>query len=184
MCSTTRRRSWLAFVVAATLMSARLADAQFANASEVKAAFVYNFTKFTEWPANALPPASQLVVCVVGDDILARALAQITKGRPIDGHEMVVHALTGDSPATLCHVLYMSSLSARRMAQTLVALKGTPVLTLSDSNGFAQSGGVVELFVDGGNMRFAVNVEIVQQSQLHISSRLLSLAKITKTHVE
>jgi hypothetical protein len=169
-----------ALVVAAGLMLgvAPAALAQSAPEPVLKAAFLYNFAKFAEWPADAAP-ADPLTICVFGDAAIADALDETVKGRTVDGRKTVVVRVKPEGFRG-CHVLYLSGLDAKRAQAIIDDLKSAPVLTVGDREQFAQSGGIAGLFVEQGRMRFAINVEAAQRGRLRISSRLLSLAKIVK----
>jgi hypothetical protein len=144
----------------------------------VKAAFLYNFAKFTEWPA--LPPGSPIVLCVVGGDAIASALVETVKGQDINGHALEVWR-TQESPSwRSCHLLFIADAETRKAASGLAGIKTLPVLTVSDGKDFSQGGGIIELFVEGGRMRFAINMDAAEVSGLRLSSRLLGLAKVTR----
>jgi hypothetical protein len=153
------------------------AQAQEATEAVLKGAFVYNFTKFTEWPEDVLESGAPLVVCVVGDPAVADALTRNAKDRQIGGHPVAVEMRT-ENGVQACHVLYVSSASARTVAQALASVASAPVLTISDDEAFANTGGIAQLFVAGGKMRFRVNLALVRRSRLQLSSRLLSLAEL------
>jgi hypothetical protein len=159
------------------LMSVTLL-AQSASEPALKAAFLYNFARFAEWPADAAP-AGALTICVTGDAAVADALDGTVKGRTIDGREVGVSRVKPDG-FRACHVLYVTGVDEKRARQILDDLKDAPVLTVSDGEAFARNGGVAGLFVEQGKMRFAINVWAAQHVRLRISSRLLSLAKIVK----
>lgn len=178
--STFRVNRLLRAVIVLAWASAAPAYAQTASESALKAAFVYNFAKFTEWPADALSPGSQLVLCVSGDRFVEFALAQLVNGRSIEGHQLVVRWLNDDGSGQSCHVLYVSSTARKRLGQFLSWIETFPVLTVSNASAFAHDGGVAELFLENNRMRFAINVDAAQRSKLRISSRLLSLAKIVR----
>jgi hypothetical protein len=116
ICSPTR----VSRVFAATLilagMSASPARAQSVSEFELKAAFVYNFAKFTEWPAESLRPGGRLVLCVNGDEGVETALAQATKNRMLNDHQIVVLRLDEGDSARTCHILYVSASMARDRA--------------------------------------------------------------------
>jgi hypothetical protein len=172
-------RPWR-WIVAASLMLgvAPAAPAQSAPEAALKAAFLYNFAKFAEWPADAAP-ADPLTICVFGDAAIADALDETVKGRTVDGRKTTVVRVKPDGFRG-CHVLYVAGLDAKRAQAIVDELKGAPVLTVGDREQFAQSGGIAGLFVEQGRMRFAINIEAAQRCRLRISSRLLSLAKIVK----
>jgi hypothetical protein len=159
------------------------AGADVASDVTVKAAFLYNFAKFTEWPA--LPAGTSLVLCVLGDDAVRAALTDTIHGQQIDGHGLEVRRITADASLRACHVLFAAGSEIRRASPMLDDVRELAILTVSDGSGFAQTSGMIELFVDGGHMRFAVNVDSVQRAGLHLSSRLLGLAKIVRnSHVQ
>jgi uncharacterized protein DUF4154 len=152
------------------------AEADVASDVAVKAAFLYNFAKFTQWPA--LPPAAPLVLCVLGDDAVGDALTDTIRGQQIDGHGLEVRRLSPGAAPQSCHVLFAAGSGVQGASPMLDSVRLLPILTVSDGSGFAKATGMIELFVDGGHMRFAVNVDSVQRSGLHLSSRLLGLARI------
>ena len=180
-CRARRSSRLLAATVILAGMSARPAYAQSVSEFELKAAFVYNFAKFTEWPAETLRPGGPLVFCVNGDDGIETALAQTTKNRLLEGHQVVVRRLGDGEPTHTCHILYVSASTGHdRTVQLVETLTTASVLTISDRSGFATRSGIAELFIENGRVRFAINVNAALRSRLHISSRLLSLAKIIK----
>jgi uncharacterized protein DUF4154 len=157
-----------------------LASAQTATAPALKAAFLYNFAQFAEWPADALAPGQRLAMCVVGDASVADALGRIIKGHAIEGHELTVTVLKVEESASGCHLLYVSASEIKQSAGLLLGAKGASVFTVSDADSFAESGGVAQLIVEDHRMRFAINIASAQRRRLTISSKLLSLAKIVK----
>jgi hypothetical protein len=152
--------------------------AQAASPSALKAAFLFNFAKFAEWPA--LPADAPVRVCVAGDALVATALVDTLRGQSIETHGLQAIQLASDGSARGCQVLFLSAGEAGRAATLLSDATASPVLTVSDAEKFAQSGGMVELFVEGGRMKFAINVDAVQRSRIRLSSRLLGLARIVR----
>lgn len=151
-----------------------------ATASTLKAAFLLNFAKFSEWPSDALAPGQRLVMCVVGAAAVADALSQTIKGHSIDGHELNVTILKTDAATTGCHLLFISASDLKRSSAMLMGLNGAAMLTVSDADNFAQSGGVAQLIVEGDHMRFAINLDAALRVRIRISSKLLALARIVK----
>jgi hypothetical protein len=171
---------WLLAAVTAVEGTVRAsAGADGASNVAVKAAFLYNFAKFTQWPA--FPANASLVLGVLGDEEVGAALAETIRGQLIDGHGLEVRRLGGETSARSCHVLFVAGSEVRRVSSMLDEVRTLPILTVSDGAGFAQTSGMIELFVEGGHMRFAVNVDSVERAQLHLSSRLLGLAKIVRS---
>jgi hypothetical protein len=147
---------------------------------QIKGAFLYNFIRFTEWPVEALPPAAPLVLCVAADATVRQALEEVSRRGAVAGHPLSVRQVSLDGPFSACHLLYVEDLDSRRALRLLEKLDGAPVLSVSDFEGFAQLGGSAHLFVEGGRMRFAVNLDATRRTKLRLSSGLLGLAKIVK----
>lgn len=178
--STTRR---LLAVCLATWMLCGIAAASDqaatqATSAAVKAAFLFNFVKFTEWPA--LPDKAPLFVCVTGDDEVAEALASTIQRQVVAGHPLALRRLSAQESWQSCQLFFVGEAQSRRSAVELKALEKLPVLTVSDASGFARGSGIVELFVQDNRMRFAINVGAAERAGLRISSRLLSLAQIVE----
>lgn len=146
----------------------------------VKAAFLYNFAKFTEWPVAVLPPGRGLSLCVLDDRPVADALSQTIKGHAIEGHDLGVQALAANASPAGCHLLYISAGEAMRSPQLLASMRELPVLTVSDAAAFAESGGIIQLSVENDHMRFAINPAAADRAKVRLSAKLLSLARIVK----
>ena len=145
----------------------------------VKAAFLYNFAQFAVWPA--LPSGAPIIVCVVGDDRIAAALVETVRGHTISDHALEVWR-PGDSAAwRICHLLFIADAETGRSIGALDGIRTLPILTVSDSHGFSEAGGIIELYLEGGRIRFAINTDALERSGLRLSSRLLGLAKIVRT---
>jgi len=146
----------------------------------LKAAFVLNFAKFTQWPERALPQAAPLVACVLGDTVFSDVLEGYVKGHPVDGHQIVVSRLAADGKPQSCNLLYISGITAKQAEIVVAGLNAASVLTVSDVDPFARSGGMVQLYVEDGKMRFRINLENTTRSGLQLSSKLLALATLVK----
>jgi uncharacterized protein DUF4154 len=154
--------------------------AQGTTAVAVKAAFLYNFAKFAEWPAAALQPRQQMAVCVVGDSAIAAAIQQAVNGNSVDDHDLVVRVMKPDAVLNSCHLLYVDGVDIKRAREILAGVKGAAVLTVGESEGFAAAGGVAELIQGRDRIRFAINVASARRAGLKMSAKLLSLATIVK----
>jgi hypothetical protein len=181
-CQTRPRRTRLCCAVVATMTLSWSAGshAQSATAAALTSAFLYNFAKFTEWPPDSLTPGQRLTLCVIGDNAVADALGLTIKGHAIEGHELTVEVLKADASARPCHLLYASGLDEKRSLQLIENLKAAPVLSASDADKFAELGGVAQLILESGRMRFVINISAAQRARLQLSSKLLSLARIVK----
>jgi hypothetical protein len=154
--------------------------AETASAPTLKAAFLYNFVKFATWPPDVLPAGAPLQLCVVDDPQVAKALEEAAAGRDADGHSMKVVRIDINGPVRTCHLLYAQGLDPHRATQLGTALKGAPVLSVGDIRLFTRVGGMIQLFVQEGRMRFAVNIDETSRSKLKLSSQMLGMAVIVK----
>lgn len=145
----------------------------------VKAGFLFNFARFTDWPPDQLPPAAPISVCVV-DPAVASALETLAGGKSIGQHPLRVTRARIDDSIKTCMILYVGKLDSKKEDQLIAILAGTSTLTVGDAEDFAVRGGMIGLFVDEGRMRFAVNRDAVQRTRLSLSSQLLNLAKLVK----
>lgn len=148
---------------------------------KVKAAFLYNFAKFVEWPVQSFKGSSDpFVIGVLGKNSFGDALTTAVSGKTLDGREFRVKEVADARQAAGCHILFISS-SERKQLETDLREIGIPgVLTVGETDNFAVNGGVVGFKIEGGNVRFQINVSAAKRQQLHISAKLLSLAEIVE----
>jgi hypothetical protein len=143
----------------------------------VKAAFLYNFARFTEWPA--LAETAPIVACIIGDDGIAAAFAEIGRGHTVGGHPLVVAQPHDSTTWHTCHLLFITEAQSKRSTDALAGITTLPILTVSDAKGFAKTSGIIELYPNAGQFRFLINVDAAGRSGLRLSSKLLNLAKVT-----
>ena len=164
--------------IAILLLISVTAAAQDVTEPALKAAFIFNFAKFTEWPAEVMTTGEPLVLCVLGDAAIGEALERAVKSRTVLGRRMdVSQAPSNGPPREGCHILYVSGVTASQAAKLVAGLRDAPVLTISDADGFTQVGGITQFFFAHGQLRFNVHLESAKRARLRISSRLLALAK-------
>lgn len=165
-------------VIAILLLTPVPAAAQDVTEPALKAAFIYSFAKFTEWPADAIAPGRPLQLCVLGDAAIGEALERAVKGRMLAGHAMDVSQVPpAGVPRGACHILYVTGVTADQAAKLVAPLSDAAVLTISDVEGFTRVGGIAQFFFERGQLRFSIQNESARRARLHISSRLLTLAK-------
>jgi hypothetical protein len=170
------RRVLVLLVSLAVLSPARIGETQEVAGPALKAAFLFNFVKFTTWPPDVLPDAAPLVMCVVNDPAIGSSLTNAVRGRAVLGHE--IRVLQTDTPAGLraCHLLYVSGTRADAL-KAVAAVRQLPVFTVSDVQTFTTDGGVAQLHVQQGQLRFAIAADTARAARLQISSKLLTLAR-------
>jgi hypothetical protein len=153
-----------------------IAPAQAVQEYDVKAAFLYNFTKFVDWPPEAFPDPNSLKICVLGDDPFGGSL-QAVAGEQVANHRLTVVRTDSISKPGGCQILFISHSERDRLPQILAAVKGSPVLTVGDTKGFVDDGVIINFTFDGSKVRFEINTESADRAGLRISSKLLQLAK-------
>lgn len=142
---------------------------------EIKAAFVFNFMKFVEWPAAALAPDENLRVCVAGETAVGERFQDL-EGQLIGAHRLRVAHPRSYGAFRACHVLFIAVTEEDRLPDILGALDDANVLTIGDSKGLARKDVMISFYREGKNMRFEINVEAARRAGITISSKLLRLA--------
>lgn len=164
-------------MVLLTLLASAASAQEPGRGAEIRAAFVYNFAKFVEWPAGSLAaPATSLRLCAFPGDNKATRLDMID-GREAQGHSISVQWISSAKQASACQLLYLTEEDVRRHPQLLPDLLRQPVLTVGENETFLDQGGMVALFVEQDHVRFSINQTRARASGLKISARLLQLAR-------
>ena len=156
------------------------ARAQAASEAEVKAAFVYNFLKFVEWPAESFPDrAAPLVVLILGQGPAADAAERFLAARQVSGRRLEVRRLAWDQPLSGAHAIYVAETDADKVRRILAAAWAAGVLSIGEGADFAAGGGVIGLLVEQRKVRFDVNMDTANAAGLKVSSKLLALTRVT-----
>ena len=159
----------------------RADDAERSLEYPVKAAFLVNFAKFAEWPADSLQAQAPAVsICVLGRDPFGEILEKAVAGRSAGGRPIVIQLHGNVDGVRACHVLFIASSESAHLAQILERVAGKPVLTVGERDGFARRGGVIGLIVDDNRARFEVNLQAAQRTGLVLSSKLLGVARVVE----
>lgn len=144
---------------------------------QVKGVFLFQFTKFMEWPAEAFAnPDAPIVIAILGDDPFGRGLDEAIKNEKSQGRRLEIRRIRRVEDARGCHVLFVSRSENRRLTEILNQLKGSAVLTVGEDAGFARRGGIIEFVLVEGKVRFAINLAAEKQAGLKISSEIKRLA--------
>jgi hypothetical protein len=161
----------LFFMLSATAVAAPPAKAA---EYDVKAAFLYNFAKFVEWPN--LDPTRPIAICVLGANPFGDKLTRAVEGKRVDGREVEVRSLPTVKGADTCQIVFVASSERERVEDIVGQLGQRPVLTVSDVEGFADRGGVIGLKLQESKVRFEVNMDAARLAGLKLSSQLLKVA--------
>lgn len=171
----------MAICVTATCFLFPSAQANLPNEYQVKAAFLYNFAKFVEWPPEAFQSEKAPVTfCVFGHDPFGSALDEVIRGKTINSRELLVRRTNELPDLKACHLVFVSGRENQRQSEIINSLKGSSALVVGESEDFAERGGGIQFFLEENKIRFSVNVDAVQRAGLKVSSKLLSLARIVR----
>jgi hypothetical protein len=144
---------------------------------QVKAAFLYNFAKFVEWPAAATPPGAPLVVCVFGADPFGPVLEETIRGRAAKGRPIEVRRIEGASHLGGCAMVFVGAAEPVRTTAVLDDSVRKAVLTVGESAEFQERGGMIRFVLEDSKVRFDVNLGAARKAGLRIRSQLLGLAR-------
>jgi hypothetical protein len=144
---------------------------------QVKAAMLYNVSRFVEWPENKTDRPIQL--CVIGKSPFGAALDSL-QDKLVHGRQLKVRRISSIDEIGSCQILFISSSERRNLAAILGNGELAGVLTVSDIDRFAATGGTIGLFEVDGKMKIEVNLEAARQSQLKIGAQLLKLTRIVR----
>ena len=146
---------------------------------QLKAAFLFNFVQFVEWPPEAFAgPDAPVRIGVLGDDPFGPLLEQLVQGETVRGRKLTVERPKRSDDLKKFQVLFVCPSEKGQFDQILAGLRGSPVLTVSEVEGFALRGGVINFYLQGNKVRFEINPDAAQRGGLRVSAQLLSLGRI------
>jgi hypothetical protein len=170
----------LGLVVAQTLSAS---DAPTEN--QVQAVFLYNFSRFVEWPSQAFSaPSDPFVIGIVGSDPFGARLDEAVHNEQINGHMLTVRRFRSVSDLGNCQILFIDRSEISRLGQILAALDHHNTLTVSQADGAAQRGVMIQFATENSRIRLRINVDSARAAGLIISSKLLRPAEIIGTDVK
>jgi hypothetical protein len=167
------------------LFLAFTASAQTIDEYQVKAAFLYNFAKFVEWPELTFKTDKDpMRICVLGQNPFGNALVEGVGGKTILGRPLVVSGISDAGQGADCQILFIGSSERKRLRSIFADVRMTGVLTVGETEGFATQGGIVNFKLEDGRVRLEINIEAAGQAKLRISSKVLNLAQIVNTKAQ
>lgn len=187
-CANSKPVCILAFVAGLLLLGQGSILAGPARASSVeyrvKAAFLYNFTKFVEWPADSTVNKESFQIGILGDNVFATEIEALA-GKAVGDRILTFYRYQSwDDRAAKCDILFISSSEEKNLPEILRRLKRSPVLTVGDTVGYATRGVMINFFMEGNKVRFKINLKQAQRAGFKISSRLLKLAVVLENPAE
>ena len=167
----------LALCVALSASVCLQAEPDAAQEQQVKSAFLYNFTKFVEWPAARFAsPGDPIVLGVFGDADILDTLEVVVRGRTVNGRTLVVRRVVTVQEVRSTHLVFAAASEDTRFAAISAALRDDAVLTVGESPDFLAEGGSIRLLLMAGKLRFEINAAAAERAHLKISAQLQSLA--------
>lgn len=174
-----RRLGWCLLAVALVPTVVRAAAPR---EYQVKAVFLFNFAQFVEWPPDAFAEAkSPLCIGVIGEDPFGADLDEVVQGETVNDRPLIVRRFHSPAEIGSCHVLFVASSEADRLAEILAAVQGRSVLTVGDFKDFASRGGMIHFVTQRNKLRLQINMAAARTSGLTISSMLLRSATVVAT---
>lgn len=149
---------------------------------QVQAVFVYNFTQFVEWPPEAFEsPESPIIIGMIGSDSIRPHLERVLEKEKAQNRPLQFKAFRRLDEIESCHILFVGRSEFSELDPILAALRGRHILTVSDMEGFARRGGMVQFRTDKNRVRLTINAAAARAAQLRVSSKLLGLAEVIGT---
>jgi YfiR/HmsC-like len=152
-----------------------------ASEYEVRAAYLYNFAKFIEWPPGIPGPDSEpFRICILGDDSFESVLNSMIAGETVKGRKVEAKSIARSQEAPKCQILFIGSSQEGQLKAVFAGLGRSPILTVSDIPQFSQHGGMIEFTLDDNRVRFEVNLLSAREAGLAVSSELLKVATVVR----
>ena len=169
----------LTFAIAAAIIPME-APAQVSE-YQVKAAFLFNFAKFVQWPEQSFKtPAAPIVICILGKNPFGTTLEDTIKGKTAGGRTLKVLPVSDAQPPCSCQILFVASSERKRFRSIVRNLKDAGVLSVGEADEFTGDGGVVNFNVERGNINLEINTAAAEYTGVHISAKLLSLSHVVR----
>lgn len=172
--------AFAAVLLAGSLFGQATARAADGAEYQLKAAFLYRFAQFTEWPAAALAKSEQLMLCVLGEDPFGSQLAGIV-GNTVHQRRLAVQRLSDLQQLGQCHLAFLGAMRPDLLGQAIRRGRQLGVLTIGETQGFAAGGGMIQLVVVDDRIQFEINSAAADRAGLKLSSHLLKLARTLYT---
>jgi hypothetical protein len=170
-------RTALAWLAAAMLVVAPHAGAQAERELEIKAAFLFKFGDFVEWPEGAFGAGRPFTIGVIGAADMAAELGRVTAGRTVQGRPVVVRRIARDAVLDGLHVLFVGRAEAPNLEAILAGADGLALLIVTDAEDALAKGSMINFIAAQARVRFDIALPAAERSQLRISARLLSVAR-------
>lgn len=165
---------WIALL---TSMAATQLHATVAKEYQLKAAFLFNFTKFVKWTAESVDDSAPITIGVLGSSPFEDSFEQLLPGRKVNGRDVTAKAVTSAAEAACVHVLFVPAGQEERFQTLLASLESASVLTVGETPTFAALGGMITFAMEHGKIHFDINMVAARHSQVKVSAELQKLAR-------
>jgi hypothetical protein len=146
---------------------------------QVKAAYLFNFLKFVEWPDDpAADPHGKWVIGFIGETPIGGELTRLAEGKNVLGRDLQVKLFQATDNLRGCNILFISESEKKHLPPILAELRGSSVLTVADMDNFVSAGGMIQFVVEDARVRMSIDVGATSRARLKVSSKLLSLARV------
>lgn len=169
----------MVLLIVLTFSASTNVQAQTTPEFQLKAVFMYNFTRFVEWnPGSFESYNDPFIITIIGNDPFGSYLEETVRDEKIGRHPIVIRRVDDIRSVETCHILYINEKDPPRIRQILAGLQNRNILTVSDAPNFASLGGVIGFYTENNRIRMQINTAAARNAQLNISSKLLRVAKI------
>jgi len=169
------------FIIASAMITAQAQAPTAYSEYQVKAAQIYKFAKFVEWPSLSGTDLNRpVVVGILGEDPFGQDIEAVIGGKTADGRRLVIKRFPKLQSLGPCHILFVSSSQRNSLRQVFAAVKGSGVLTVGETDQFAQEGGVIQFVIDGGKVHLVINQAAAERAGVKISAKLLAMARVIR----
>jgi hypothetical protein len=176
-----RRVSLLLVLLLLLAQAARsfAADPQTLTEYQIKAGFFFNFTRFVDWPESAFVTASSpILICVLGETPLTDLVTDVALGKVVNGRAVSIRRVKASDDLRQCNLLFISAEEERHTAEILASLKKTNTLTVGETPGFAQAGGMINFSIQENKVKLELNLEATTRAGLKVNSKLIAVSRL------
>ena len=171
----------LALLALAAALGNLPAETPVADEYQVKAAFLFNFPKFVEWPTEAFKgPGDPITICVFGQNPFGTALEDVVRNKTVANRAFVVRDVVNAQQASKCQIVFVAASERKRYRPLLEELRGRSILTVGETDDFTVNGGIINFKLKDARVRIEIDAGAAELAKLHISSKLLSLAEVAR----
>jgi hypothetical protein len=155
------------------------ADPQTLTEYQIKAGFFFNFTRFVDWPEGAFVTAtSPILICVLGETPLTDLLTNVALGKVVNGRAVSIRRVKASDDLRRCNLLFISAEEERHTAEILASVKKTNTLTVGETPGFAQAGGMINFSIQENKVKLELNLEATTRAGLKVNSKLIAVSHL------